>query len=282
MKNPPPASRPQSLTLRYGRSDQISLEDGTVSLAQGGVRRRIPLAAVEEARVSNGRTLEIVLTTTPGGVATTYRFTSRHLAALDVFRDAINAARPRRDENTPRADGDSLVEVAPREAGVRLRDDMRRVRFLIGVVLYLAGLVLMFVAGDGDAVLYWAFGAVTLAGVAAASETVKGLWLRIGLRRRGVTVMATYELSGDCENPYRFTDTHGVEHRIPIGFQTRSHQCPEQMRVTYDPSRPERAATVLPLSVVLAQTSGLVLLGIPALAFTGYVFLYLPVKVLFL
>lgn len=52
--------------------------------------------------------------------------------------------------------------------------------------------------------------------------------------------------------------------------------------MTYDPSRPARAATVLPLSVVLAQTSGLVLLGIPALAFTGYVFLYLPVKVLFL
>ncbi|MYY07988.1 hypothetical protein GT204_03510 [Streptomyces sp. SID4919] len=47
-------------------------------------------------------------------------------------------------------------------------------------------------------------------------------------------------------------------------------------------NRPGRATSVLPSSVVLAQVSGLVLLGIPALAFTLYVFLYLPVEVLFL
>ncbi|MFJ4767988.1 hypothetical protein ACIP88_02570 [Streptomyces uncialis] len=282
MKNPPPASRPQSLTLRHGRSEQVSLEDGAVSLTQGGVRRRIPLTAVEEARVVDGRSLDIVLTAAPGQVATTYRFTSRNPAALDVFRNAVNAARPRRDGNTARVDGDSLVEVVARETGVRLRDDMPRVRLLIGGVLYLAGLVLMFVAGDGDAVLYWAFGGVTLAGVVAAFEIVKGLWLRIGLRGRGVTVMATYDLSGDARKAYRFTDTQGVEHRVPIGFDAKSNQYAEQMRVTYDPSRPERAATVLPMSIILAQTSGIVLLGIPALAFTLYVFLYLPVKVLFL
>ncbi|MEU0685398.1 hypothetical protein [Streptomyces uncialis] len=282
MKNPSPASRSRPLTLRSGRSDRISLEDGALSLTQGAVRRRIPLTAVEEARTPDGRTLEIVLTAAPSRAAATYRFTSRYQATLAVFRDAVNAARPPRDVHTPRVDGESLVEVVAREGAVRLRDDMSRVRLLIGVALYLAGLVLMFVAGDEDAALYWAFGAVPLAGVVGSVRIVKGLWLRIVLRGRGVTVMAEHELSGDGKNLYRFTDTHGVEHRVPIGFDTQSHQHPERLRVTYDPDRPGRATSVLPSSVVLSQVSGLVLLGIPALAFTLYVFLYLPVEVLFL
>ncbi|OKH94150.1 hypothetical protein AB852_16155 [Streptomyces uncialis] len=282
MKNPPPASRPQPLTLRSGRSDRISLEDGAVSLTRGAVRRRIPLTAVEEARTPDGRTLEIVLTAAPGRAATTYRFTSRYAATLAALRDAVNAGRPPRDVHTPRVDGESLVEVVAREAAVRLRDDMPRVRRLIGVALYLAGLALMLVAGDGDAVLYWAFGAVTLAGVVGSVKIVKGLWLRIVLRGRGVTVTAEHELSDDRKNLYRFTDTQGVEHRVPIGFDTQSHQHPEQIQVTYDPNRPGRATSVLPSSVVLAQVSGLVLLGVPALVFTAYVFLYLPVEVLFL
>ncbi|MFE2061430.1 hypothetical protein ACFXDH_03365 [Streptomyces sp. NPDC059467] len=103
-----------SLILHGRRRTSIRLRDGAVSLAADGVRRRIPVAAIERIHVHGpkGRRLTVVLT---GDEPVVYDLRCRSGPAVHEFAKVVRRALPVRDADEPRQDGAGPVTEEPPE-----------------------------------------------------------------------------------------------------------------------------------------------------------------------
>ncbi|MFJ9704358.1 hypothetical protein [Streptomyces sp. NPDC101234] len=113
------------LVLHGRRRSAARLRSGVLLREQGGVRRRIPVAAIErvEVRGRTGRELAVFLTSNdPRPAAPGRSLVSRSAPAVREFAEAPRRALPVRDAAEPRPDGASLVSVEPsrpRQGGER-------------------------------------------------------------------------------------------------------------------------------------------------------------------
>ncbi|MFE9098590.1 hypothetical protein [Streptomyces sp. NPDC007264] len=82
------------------------LRDGAVLLKADGVRRRIPVAAIERVDVhgAGGRRLTVVLT---GDEPVAYHLRCRSAPAVHEFAHAVSRALPTRDADERRPNGGS-------------------------------------------------------------------------------------------------------------------------------------------------------------------------------
>ncbi|MER6912376.1 hypothetical protein ABT354_11960 [Streptomyces sp. NPDC000594] len=276
------------LVLRLRPAGSLGIQDGALVLTRPGTRTRIPLKAIETVTVDpDGQALEIVLT--PGDTApgTVYRCGSRNTAAVATFAETVNSALPLRDPDAPRTHGDALVETERVSGSPGPRDLHWLARLAAVVLVFGAGATLVHLRGPHEeSALLWLLGIIPLGISWAASELIGQLWLRLRLRNRGITVMGAvreYVSGPGAGYRYRFTDLRGTEHTAPLGYELgRFEKGPETMAVTYDPDRPDRAATVLPVAKVVGKVATVVLLGLPAFALTGYAYGYQLVAALFL
>lgn len=275
-----------SVALR-GRSATIWLEGGAILLDQDGIRRRIPLEAVEEIRVEEApqRSVEVVLTAAKGTVGTTYRLECRSSATVTAFADAVNRALPRRDSGEPQRDGAELVEVLPKESRVRPGDPRWQIGGLIFLGLYLAGLVTLILAGEFYQPIMWCVGLAPLflAGI-LFSMVFEALYDRWILRRRGITVVATYyDYVGSRERPiFRFIDAEGNERKVRLDYKAKAiTTTPKRVKVTYDPHHPKRAVATLPATTWVLRTIGVILFGVPLLLLALFLVPYQLIELLF-
>ncbi|MFJ9041175.1 hypothetical protein ACIRF8_31990 [Streptomyces sp. NPDC102406] len=214
-----------------------------------GLRVRIPLAAVETVRVRPRRRIEIVLTAGPGEARpVTYSLRPTSGAAAQTFADAVNAAVPVRDAAEPRLSGARQVSTVPKPPRAKGVDSAgagkeRAKRWFFGL-LFAAGTVLACATGDKRLIIAWlVLYAMFLTGcqvVHMVRSATVDWWV---LRRRGITVVATYlrtESDEDSEGQlsstdvYRLQDDRGVK-RTYKGNGRLVATDPDRIEVTYDP-----------------------------------------------
>ncbi len=106
-----------SITLR-GYGETIWLESRALVLEQKGLRRRIPIEAVEEARVvgRGRRSVEIALWGVDGSAGPVFTLDGRDAAQAVRLVEVANAARA---DSGPPQGGAALVEERPASASVR-------------------------------------------------------------------------------------------------------------------------------------------------------------------
>ncbi|MGW9597682.1 hypothetical protein ACWHLZ_46430 [Streptomyces chartreusis] len=252
------ATQPTSSLVLRGHSATIWLDGGAILINQNGIRRRIPLQAVEKIRVDDEsqRSVEVVLTAAVGTPGTTYRMDCRSSAAVTTFADTVNRALPQRDEGEPRRDVAELVEVLPNEACRPPGDPRWRIGALILLGLYLVGLATLIVAGEPDQWIMWLVGlAPLLMGGIICSSSVARLYDCWILRRRGISVLATYcRPSSGTRRVFQFTDAEGIEREVRLHYDVkRITTDPARVEVTYDPDRPERTTATLTATGVLGR-----------------------------
>jgi hypothetical protein len=258
-----------------------------------GLRVRIPLAAIETVRARGPearRGIEIVLTSGPdGSVPVSYPLRPSSAAAATAFAAAVNSALPVRDAAEPRRDGSAVVSVLPKPPRVRRPGPGwtagERAAWWFYGGLFVLGLGLTSATGHWEMVVIWAaFYTVFLVGCAITAgvyRATKDWWL---LRRRGITVVATYERTdygtgSDGETTstkvYTFTDTTGVQHEYLGGGKLVATD-PERIEVTYDPCAPKRTSARSGLVVRVLLFLAYVLLGLPvSLVTAAYPVIYL-------
>ncbi|MEU1256661.1 hypothetical protein ABZ445_25570 [Streptomyces chartreusis] len=257
-----------SVTLR-GRSGALWLEGGSLLLEQDGVRRRIPLPAVEAVRAAEGpRGVEVVLTAPEGAGATVYRVAHRAASARDAFVRTVNAALPARDAEEDRRDGATLVEVLPgtvRTAWYRkaLGDAALVLAIGVPVVGWIAGLVTLLAHGDLIGAILWFFGTKPLIiGLVLYGMAAKTLYDRAILRRRGVSVLAAFHRYDGKKRMFRFTDLNGVPRECEVDTAAEPvGSGPERFEVSYDPEHPERVAARLPVRTWVLRSLGVGVFG---------------------
>ncbi|MEV7690907.1 DUF3592 domain-containing protein [Streptomyces bungoensis] len=228
-----------SPVLHGGRRASARLRDGVVLLETGGVRRRIPVAAIERVDVhgAGGRRLTVVLT---GGGSVAYHLRCRSAPAVEAFAHAVRRALPVRDAGEPRPDGAALVTEEPLERAAPNR--VRRLWWAAGSG-YALGLVLLPVAGAGAAVvILWVAAPAAIAGgvvgVRAGGKVLRETWV---LRTRGITVEGRLQRSRRGEGgsdlyTYAYVDGEGVRREL-----TSSDGGGERADITYDPADPGTA-----------------------------------------
>ncbi|MFJ3339243.1 hypothetical protein [Streptomyces sp. NPDC086766] len=103
-----------SVVLHGRRHASARLRDGVVLLKTDGVRRQIPLTAIERVDVhgAKGRRLTIVLT---GNKPVAYHLRCRSAPAVHEFAHAVRRALPVRDADELRPNGAELVTEKPLE-----------------------------------------------------------------------------------------------------------------------------------------------------------------------
>ncbi|MDQ0600358.1 hypothetical protein QF037_004703 [Streptomyces canus] len=121
-----------SLLVLHGRRRSVArLRAGVVLLETGGVRHRIPVAAIArvDATGPGGRVLTVVVATTPTD-SVTHSVTSRSAPAVRAFAEAVRRALPVRDADEPRPE----VSAEPVEGPARTWDTRSSARWssLIG------------------------------------------------------------------------------------------------------------------------------------------------------
>lgn len=269
------------MAARFGGAD--------ILLSEGHVRRRIPVAAIEEVRAAGpqGSTAEIVLTTA-GGPAAVHLVRHHNSRAVSVFAAAVNAALPARDAHEPRQDGAALVEVtSTRALRARPADDTKpteestpgdAVMGVTGLLLalgWLAGLVWRLI--DGEGALRWGLGILpAFFGVGALAGVLMELDKGLALRRRGITVIAVLDRREEPEDGeasavtvYRFTDLKGVVHEYR-GSGREVEGDTKGVEITYDPDHPD----VVSGTGWYARVAGITALGLLTLAlFAGALYL---------
>ena len=276
------------------------LERGAVLLDRfgTGLRVRIPLTAIETVRTRGPRGrrgIEIVLTSGPDGdsVPVSYPLRPSSTAAATAFAAAVNSALPARDAAELRRDGSTAVSVLPkppraRRPGPGWLSKERAAWWFFGG-LFVLGLGLTSATGHWELVVIWAaFYTLFLVGCAITAfvyGVTRDWWL---LRRRGITVVATYEQTSygtgsDGETTatkvYAFTDTAGARHEYRGGGKLVATD-PERIEVTYDPCDPERTSARYGLVVRVLQFLAYVLLGLPICLLTAaYPVVYLAIAV---
>ncbi|MGW5481557.1 hypothetical protein [Streptomyces sp. NPDC004008] len=227
-----------SLILHGRRRTSIRLRDGAVLLAADGVRRQIPVAAIERIDVQGpkGRRLTVVLT---GDEPAAYHLRCRSGPAVHEFAQAVQRALPVRDADEPRPDGAGLVAEEPMERGGPNR--LRQLWWGLGGA-YVLVFVLLVVTGAGvGPVLLWVAAPEAIAGggfgVHIGWKMVREAW---GMRTRGITVEGQLQRShwynGVEQYTYTYVDNQGERREL-----TTSEGNGEQAEITYDPTDPETA-----------------------------------------
>lgn len=203
-----------------------------------GVRRRIPVAAMERIEVhgAKGRRLTVVLT---GDEPVAYHLRCRSGPAVHEFAQAVRRALPVRDADEPRPDGAGLVTEEPIERAAPNR--LRRLWWGLGVV-YVLVFVLLVVTGAGvGPILLWVVAPEAIGGggfgVHIGWKIVREAW---GMRTRGITVegrlLRSHGYNGVERFTYAYVDNQGERRE----FRT-SDGGAEQIEITYDPKKPESA-----------------------------------------
>ncbi|MER5767517.1 DUF3592 domain-containing protein [Streptomyces sp. NPDC001985] len=285
---------PHSSVTVSGRSGAVWLERGSLVLDQDGVRRRIPLEAVEEvrAREGRGRGVSVRLTAPEGVRGTVYEVAGRTAREVTAFLSTVNSALPQRDRSAPRTDGAELVETVARAAprrGWRLSRHERLAGggLVLAAVLvagaYLAGLVVLIREGTLLSVVLYLVGVKPLiAGVVLVVSTAVTLTVRSVLRMRGVPVVATSDRDPGKRGVFHFTDIEGRRRSAEVDQAARRiSTSPAQVRLLYDPRKPERTAAVLPARTWVLRTLGFVFLVVPLLALGLFMVPFQVVAVLF-
>ncbi|GAA3372536.1 hypothetical protein GCM10020367_27840 [Streptomyces sannanensis] len=259
-----------------------------VLLDRSGIRLMIPLMAVETVRVSGAkqRTAEIVLTSGSAEADATavYAIRSSSAEAVTAFAHAVNSAIPERDEAERCFDGAVLVRTSATPLVVKERLWSPRERAVAGVFagVFVLGLVLPGLRRDGELMTVWAACfAAFLAGCAVAYSTWNALVVWWILRRRGITVVGTYEdfeYGSTDASPgtrvYAFTDVTGAAHKFRGDGRIVSHE-PDRIEITYDPARPERAIGRKDPWVKTLHLLAWLFLGVPVtIATAAYLLIY--------
>ncbi|MEV6293698.1 hypothetical protein AB0M41_25385 [Streptomyces sp. NPDC051896] len=263
------------------------MTENAVLLDRSGIRLTIPLMAVKTVRVSGAkqRTAEIVLTSGSAEAdAAAYAIRSSSAAAVTAFARAVNSAIPERDEAERCFDGAVLVKTSASPPVVKERRWSPRERAVGGVLagVFVLGLVLPGLRRDGELMKVWvAAFAAFLAGCAVAHGTGNALVVWWILRRRGITVVGTYvdfEYGSTDDSPgtrvYAFTDVTGAAHEFRGDGRIVSRD-PDQIEITYDPARPERAIGRKGPWVKTLHLLAWLFLGVPVtIATAAYLLIY--------
>lgn len=282
-----PSSALPSLTVG-SRSGSFTLENRSILLEEGGVRRRIPLEAVEVVRLDGARrpAVQIVLTAPPGASGAAYRVDGRNTASATAFVEAAGRALPGRDADAPREDGAARVVVLPRADDRSRRRSARDwlviATLLTPVALYVTGLIVLIAHGDVFGVILWLLGlkplAIGLFLYGASARTLYDRWL---LRRRGISVLATFDHTQGKKQIFGFVDAEGVrrffepDHAAePVGV------APRGVAAVYDPRHAERVKAVLPVRTWVLRTLGVVFGGTSLLVLAFFLVPYQLIEVL--
>ncbi|MFF4398290.1 DUF3592 domain-containing protein [Streptomyces sp. NPDC001480] len=245
------------------------LRDGVLLLESGGVRRRIPVGAIErvEVRGGKGRELAVVLTAADPARAKTYTLTARSAPAVGAFAGAVRRALPARVPGKPRADGAARVSVEPLERpGL---EPWRVGLWALGVSLLLVAGLLAACGAGAKAVALWLAGAVVLGFGAVAVRSACGqVRDAVVLRRRGITVEGRLKYSFDTgsgedrvtHHVYRYVDALGEPRE-----RTGEEGGPDQVEIVYDPEDPEGTTKVGrgTAGQLTSGVLGLLLLAVP-------------------
>ncbi|MEU9452764.1 hypothetical protein [Streptomyces sp. NPDC048277] len=238
------------LVLHGRRRSAARLRSGVLLLEQGGVRRRIPVAAIErvDVRGRRGRALAVVLTSRdPRPDPPGYVLVARSSPVVRDFAEVLRRALPARDTAEPDSGGAALVSVEPME---RPGLEPRPVALAALGVAYALIAVALVARGPGErATVSWGVGvpAVLAPGVAALVAGVRYARDAVVLRARGITVEGRLEYSygtGSGEDAithyvYSYVDAHGVR-RSRSGTEGGARE----VEIVYDPEDPEGTTKV--------------------------------------
>ena len=246
------------LVLHGRRRSAARLRAGVLLLETGGVRHRIPVAAIDRVDVSGpgGRVLTVALATAradPAGPSdsadrapVTYSLTSRSAPAVAAFAEAVRRALPVRDADEPRPEAEMEVSVEPVE---RPGPDLRRViLWTLGLTLVLVTVVLVARGADERAVVFWLVGPVLLgAGGPALVGGVGMVGQAVVLRGRGITVEGRLKWSYEVGTGEDAVMHHTYEYVDALGTtRTRSGRDggADAVEIMYDPEDPEGTTKV--------------------------------------
>ncbi|MFI9342363.1 hypothetical protein ACIG0D_13965 [Streptomyces sp. NPDC052773] len=279
----PPLSPLPSVTLR-GYGDAMWLEGRAVVLEQKGLRRRIPIEAVEEARVvgRGRRSVEIALWGVDGAPGPVFTLDGRDAAQAGRLVEVANGARSR---SGPPHGGAALVEERPASASGRKKGlGLTRRERAVGIVLllvYVGGFALLAWAGEPQQAAWWLLGvAPALFGLLIVVPSLRWAWKRWTVRRRGVTVVAVFARRERKRTFFRYTDLEGGTHEIESDYAARGiGGDPTRIEVVYDRQQPGRAVCSLAASTLLWRTAGVTLAGGLLLSLA---FLMMPLQLILL
>ncbi|MEV6738338.1 hypothetical protein AB0N14_15990 [Streptomyces sp. NPDC051104] len=183
---------PRADVVLRGRGTTARLRAGDLLLEGGGVRRRIPLEAVErvEAGGSRGATLVLILTS-DGSRPQTYEVHSGSPPAVRAFAATVAEAMPVRDADERRGDGSRLVGVEPLPDKPKRLDGFPR-GVVIGAGVWLLVLLVIFVRVEDkerDGVLWMVAPLLSLPGAMTVHMLWTGIRDALVLPRRGITVV---------------------------------------------------------------------------------------------
>ncbi|MGW7206389.1 hypothetical protein [Streptomyces sp. NPDC054837] len=231
------------LVLHGRRRSVARLRAGVVLLETGGVRHRIPVAAIArvDATGPGDRVLTVVVATTPTD-SVTYSLTSRSAPAVRAFADAVRRALPVRDADEPRPQ----VSVEPVERsgphlGYAILGALLLTYVLVAVVLVNRG-------AEERAVVFWLAGPVlTGAGSTTLPGGVRTVREAVVLRRRGITVEGRREGSYEVGTGEDVVTHHTYAYVDALGnTRTRSGRQggADEVDILYDPEDPEGTTKV--------------------------------------
>ncbi|GAA2764143.1 hypothetical protein GCM10010103_31840 [Streptomyces paradoxus] len=254
-----------SITLR-GYGETIWLESRALVLEQKGLRRRIPIEAVEEARVvgRGRRSVEIALWGVDGSAGPVLTLDGRDAAQAVRLVEVANAARA---DSGPPQGGAALVEERPASTSVRKKGlGLTRRERAVGIallVVYIGGLAVLAWAGEPQRAALWLLGVTpALFGLLIVVPSLRWAWKRWTVRRRGVTVVAVLARRQRKRTFFRYTDLEGGTHEIESDYAVRGiGGDPTRIEVVYDRQRPDRAICSLAASTLLWRTVGVTLAG---------------------
>ncbi|MFD7408441.1 hypothetical protein ACFV7R_38655 [Streptomyces sp. NPDC059866] len=265
-----------SLVLHGRRRASARLQDGAVLLETDGVRRRIPVTAIERVDVhgAKGRQLTVVLT---GDEPVAYHLRCRSAPAVHEFAQAVRRALLIRDADEPRPNGAELVTEKPLERAAPNRARLLRWGLGGGYVLVLVLLLVKGAFSGVAPVVLWTVAPLLIAGgvagVQAGGQVFREPWV---LRTRGITVegelQGTHWHEGGKQYYYAYVDSHGVRRECKS-----SDGGAERAEITYDPVNPDtamvgrRTTGWLVFGAVLILLMGSVLLAGVAFAVVGVV-----------
>ncbi|MEU6573248.1 hypothetical protein [Streptomyces sp. NPDC046805] len=266
----------------HGRLRSVArLRSGELLLDAAGVRRRIPVAAIERAEAggAKGRELTVVLTAV-GSDPVTYTLVSRSAPAVREFAEAVRRALPVRDAGEARRDGAGLVSEEPLERPTPKPDRKGRLRRTAWIGCLLMACVLLVGVGVNP-LLYWLFSLpVGFAGFLAARggwEFLRDTWV---LRTRGITVegrlTSSFPSTGQngtvMQHVYTYVDARGETRE-----RTGSEGGAERVEIVYDPEGPDevnkvgRGTTVQLIGSLVFFLLGVAVLGVAAVVAWGAV-----------
>ncbi|WP_086803936.1 hypothetical protein [Streptomyces caniscabiei] len=279
----PPLSPLPSVTLR-GYGDAMWLEGRAVVLEQKGLRRRIPIEAVEEARVvgRGRRSVEIALWGVDGAPGPVFTLDGRDAAQAGRLVEVANGTRSR---SGPPQGGAALVEERLASASGRKKGlGLTRRERAVGIVLllvYVGGFALLAWAGEPQQAALWLLGvAPALFGLLIVVPSLRWAWKRWTVRRRGVTVVAVFARRERKRTFFRYTDLEGGTHEIESDYAARGiGGDPTRIEVVYDCQQPGRAVCSLAASTLLWRTAGVTLAGGLLLSLA---FLMMPLQLILL